>query len=83
MSDERFSDSDLSAMLDRLHADPQNPRAGQRWRHVKSDNLCRVVCLSLKEDGLTPLVTYVSLSWAGLTFTRPLAQWQSRYVREG
>ena len=54
---------------------------GQRFRHYKGGFYC-VVCLSIKEDDLTPLVTYQSETYGTLS-TRTLDNWRDMVEMDG
>lgn len=72
MNEMRPSGHDMRVQAQALLADA--PKAGGRWRHYKGGTYT-VVCSSIAEDTLTPLVTYRSETY-GSVFTRTLDNWR-------
>ena len=63
-----------------LRGRTEYPAPGSIWRHYKGD-LYAVVCCSVAEDTLEPLVTYCGN--AGVNFTRTLADWREIVKADG
>jgi hypothetical protein len=57
------------------------PVEGERYQHYKGDYY-RVVCTSVKEDTLEPLITYKSEKYK-VNFTRTLKVWRETVIHEG
>jgi hypothetical protein len=56
------------------------PQAGERYRHAVTRHVYEVVCRSLSEDDLTPLVTYRD-PITGTHWTRSIAEFTGHVVR--
>lgn len=74
-----LSDHDLKMLAQQRLAEA--PKEGDRYQHYKGDYY-RVLSTSIKEDDLTPLVTYRSEKLQ-VNWTRTLKNWQETVEHNG